>query len=68
MSDEERAEAGHHRARPRSPRIPAGTRGDTTLRAALGQWQAAVVRSDAVDPVTTEVVRLRCAWHHDCGT
>jgi hypothetical protein len=38
------------------------------LRRALGAWQAAVVRRDAVDPVTTELVRMRCANHHRCGT
>lgn len=52
----------------RSPRVPPGTRGDRELHRALGAWQAAVVRAGAVDPLTTEVVRLRCAWHHDCGT
>ena len=52
----------------RSRRIQPGVRGDTTLRRALGAWQAAVVRLDAVDPVTTELVRLRCARHHDCHT
>ena len=33
----------------------------TWLRQALSAWQAAVVRLAAVDPVTTELVRLRCA-------
>jgi hypothetical protein len=52
----------------RSRRIADGVRGDTVLRRALGEWQAAVVRLDALDPVTTELVRLRCADHHDCHT
>ena len=38
------------------------------LRQALAAWAAAVVRLDAVDPVTTELVRLRCARYHDCHT
>jgi hypothetical protein len=38
------------------------------LRSALAEWQAAVVRLPALDPVTTEIVRLRCARHHDCRT
>jgi hypothetical protein len=41
---------------------------DRELRRTLGEWQAAVVRLDSVDPVTTEVVRMRCAHHHDCHT
>lgn len=53
---------------PRSPRVAAGTRGDEGLRRALGAFQAAVVRLDALDPATTEIVRLRCADHHDCHT
>lgn len=52
----------------RGPRIAAGRRGDETLRRALGAWQAAVVRQDRLDPPTTEMVRLRCADHHDCHT
>jgi hypothetical protein len=53
---------------PRSRRVAAGTRGDGRLRRALGEWQASVVRLDALDPLTTELVRLRCARHHDCHT
>jgi alkylhydroperoxidase family enzyme len=29
---------------------------------------AATVRLSTVDPITTEIVRMRCAHHHDCGT
>ena len=36
------------------------------LRAALGDYQDAVVRGDALDPVLTELVRLRCARTHNC--
>lgn len=52
----------------RARRIDAGRHGDRELSAALRDWQAAVVRLDAVDPITTELVRLRCANHHDCHT
>jgi AhpD family alkylhydroperoxidase len=36
------------------------------LTAALNAYQASVVRLNAVDEVTTELVRLRCARVHDC--
>lgn len=52
----------------RTRRIPAGSSAPRPLNAALGAWQAAVVCLTTVDPVTTELVRLRCANHHDCGT
>ena len=38
------------------------------LREALSLWQEQVVQLDLVDPITTEMVRLRCAEHHDCHT
>ena len=38
------------------------------LGAALGAYQDAVVRLGALDPVTTELVRLRCARQHQCYT
>ena len=38
------------------------------LGAALGAYQDAVVRLEALDPVTTELVRLRCARQHQCYT
>ena len=47
-------------------RIPPGVRATDALRAALDEWQASVVLLDAMDPVTTELVRLRAAAHHDC--
>jgi AhpD family alkylhydroperoxidase len=37
-----------------------------SLRELLGSYQDAVVRSTALDPVTTELVRLRCARTHNC--
>lgn len=52
----------------RSPRVPDGTRGDEALRRPLRSFAAAVVRLGGVDPVTTELVRLRCAGYHDCHT
>lgn len=43
---------------------PAGR--DPELVRLLGAYQDAVVRSRHLDPVTTELVRLRCARQHDC--
>lgn len=55
------------------PTTPAGARTDRTdagdpteLWAALDDWMRAVARLDVVDPVTTELVRLRGARTHDC--
>jgi hypothetical protein len=53
---------------PRTPRITPGTRFDSALSTALAEFAAAAVRNDEVDPVTTELVRLRCATYHDCHT
>jgi AhpD family alkylhydroperoxidase len=36
------------------------------LDEAITAFAAAAVRADAVDPMTTELVRLRCAQVHDC--
>lgn len=56
-------------ARPaRVARVADGTRGNRQLSGALMRYAAAAVRNDAVDPVTTELVRLRCATYHDCHT
>ncbi len=52
----------------RSRRVSPGVVADGRLRQALAAWQAAVVLIDGVDPVTTELVRLRCAQYHDCHT
>jgi hypothetical protein len=38
------------------------------LRNALMQFAASAVRLNHVDPVTTEIVRLRCANYHNCRT
>lgn len=55
----------------RAVRVPTGSDGrpvgrDGTLVALLSSYQDAVVRSRHLDPVTTELVRLRCARQHDC--
>jgi len=49
-------------------RTSGGEREGHTLSGALKRWQAAVVRLDGIDPITTEVVRLRCARYHNCRT
>jgi alkylhydroperoxidase family enzyme len=38
----------------------------TALDHAMRDFERAVVRIDGVDPITTELVRLRCARVHDC--
>jgi hypothetical protein len=38
------------------------------LGTALADYHAAAMRLDALDPVTTELVRLHCARYHDCKT
>jgi len=40
--------------------------GDATPADLLAAYQEAVVRGSSVDPVTTELVRLRCARTHRC--
>lgn len=52
----------------RTSRLAPGTRGDAPLVGALMEFAAAAVRNERVDPVTTELVRLRCATYHDCHT
>ena len=49
-----------------SRRRQTGQRPRPSLRELLGSYQDAVVRSTALDPVTTELVRLRCARTHNC--
>jgi AhpD family alkylhydroperoxidase len=50
----------------RSPAGPAIVESRSPLREMLRQYQNAVVLGDALDPVTTELVRLRCARTHRC--
>lgn len=52
----------------RSRRVAVGTSADPALRASLAEVAASTVRLTALDPITTELVRLRCARHHDCAT
>jgi hypothetical protein len=49
-------------------RLPAGARMHDPLRRAANRWQTLVIALHAVDEMTTEVVRLRAAKHHDCKT
>jgi hypothetical protein len=51
----------------RSRRIDAA-KPEPSFGKALSRWQEEVVCLDELDPVTTEIVRLRCAQHHDCHT
>ena len=52
----------------RERRLDRGIGAARPLGAALRDWQAAVVLIDGVDAITTELVRIRCAQHHDCHT
>lgn len=52
----------------RQRRVAPGTSAHPGLRQAIGAIAASTVRLPGVDPVTTEIVRMRCAHHHDCGT
>ena len=52
----------------RNPHIASGFYAAAPLRKPLGDWQAAVVRMSNLDPVTTEIIRMRCAVYHDCKT
>jgi alkylhydroperoxidase family enzyme len=45
---------------------PASVSVDTSPTELLIAYQAAVMRDNTVDPVTTELVRLRCARTHHC--
>lgn len=54
-----------------SPRIDtqalsAGVSAGSALEGAIAEFAAAAVRADSVDPIITELVRLRCAQYHDC--
>jgi len=52
----------------RARRVAPGTTAHPELRRGIGRIASSTVRLDTVDPVTTEIVRMRCAKHHDCGT
>lgn len=49
------------------PRLP-GAVPDAGLKQAMATWQDEALAMDAIDAVTTELVRLRAARHHDCHT
>jgi AhpD family alkylhydroperoxidase len=46
--------------------VPVDASVDAPAAGLLDAYQAAVVRGSALDPVTTELVRLRCARTHHC--
>lgn len=53
------------------PRIPPPQGADgplygTEIDHAIDAFAAAAMRATTVDPITTEVVRLRCGRYHDC--
>lgn len=54
----------------RAVRVPLDDSGkplrDAQLYALLAAYQDAVVRSSHLDPLTAELIRLRCARQHDC--
>jgi alkylhydroperoxidase family enzyme len=50
----------------RIPFYPGPARYNTPLDHAMLAFEAAAVRADEVDAITTELVRLRCARLHDC--
>jgi len=50
----------------RAQRVSDGTRADASLYHALRHVGATSVLANTLDPVTTELVRLRCARYHDC--
>ena len=52
----------------RNRRVTKGVYPDAEIMMPLMNFAAAAVSLDAVDPVTTELVRMRCANHHDCHT
>lgn len=39
-----------------------------SMRHVAAAIAAATVRLPNIDPITTEIVRVRCADHHDCHT
>ena len=54
-----------------APRIPTdeltpGVSAGGPLESAIADFAAAAVRAKGVDPLVTELVRLRCAQYHDC--
>ena len=52
----------------RHRRLPENAVASNIMMNGFMKWQASAVRLGTVDPITTELVRLRCAQHHDCHT
>ncbi len=55
----------------KTPRIPleeltAGSSAGGPIETAIADFAAAAVRVKGIDPIVTELVRLRCAQYHDC--
>lgn len=54
----------------RAVRVPLDEKGkplrDAQLYSLLAAYQDTVVRASQLDPLTTELIRLRCARQHDC--
>ncbi|MEM7280710.1 MAG: carboxymuconolactone decarboxylase family protein [Pseudomonadota bacterium] len=53
------------------PRIPTeelipGVSAGGAIENSIAQFAAAAVRAKDIDPIITELVRLRCAQYHDC--
>ena len=51
-----------------APRLPAGSKMHDDLGRPIARWQALVIALGGVDAVTTEIVRVRAAKHHECHT
>ena len=47
-------------------KLTAGVSAGGPLEVAIADFAAAAVRAKALDPLITELVRLRCAQYHDC--
>jgi len=50
----------------RADELTPGVSANGPLEQAIAKFAAAAVRAKSVDPVITELVRLRCAQIHDC--
>jgi len=49
-----------------APRIDPAAASGSPLDEAIERFYESVVRTQRVDPLTTEIVRLRCAGYHGC--
>ncbi len=55
-----------HQPRIKTDLLTPGVSAGGELENAIAGFAAAAVRADRIDPITTELVRLRCAQYHDC--